>query len=243
MTTLASLQNVREKLDVAYHHGRGSQVGRQGTRGSQEAARHPHREQDPTRPTVSDIRRARFVHDTYSKGHSRSCSSPGRSRNTRAGVQCRRESARRRLAQTCTGVGWWGRFDREVDNVHSAHDGQTECSLLFLYHRLRRACRAGCGWLALLLGLAKLFGVGENEVHVLFPKLAAILSRGISACTHLVKGQHLSNHLAAILERHSHPVVDLVGGLVNCRRAGENGADRRGASTRRYVRSRPGWED
>lgn len=50
----------------------------------------------------------------------------------------------------------------------SAHDRQTECSLLLLHDCLRRAggC-AGSGRLVLLLDATELFGVGEDDIHVL----------------------------------------------------------------------------
>lgn len=52
--------------------------------------------------------------------------------------------------------------------MRSAHDRQTECSLLLLHDSLRRAggC-AGSGGLVLLLDATELFGVGEDDVHVL----------------------------------------------------------------------------
>lgn len=52
--------------------------------------------------------------------------------------------------------------------MRAAHDCQTECSLLFLHDGLRRAggC-AGSGRFVLLLDATELFGIGEDDVHVL----------------------------------------------------------------------------
>lgn len=80
--------------------------------------------------------------------------------------------------------------------MRSAHDRQTECSLLLLHDSLRRA--GGCARssrLVLLLDATELFGIGEDDVHV------------------FVKGQHLPGHLAAIVQSDSHPVVDVAGHL------------------------------
>lgn len=52
--------------------------------------------------------------------------------------------------------------------MSSAYDRQTKCSLLFLHDGLR--CTGGCagsGRLVLLLDATELFGVGEDDVHVL----------------------------------------------------------------------------
>lgn len=52
--------------------------------------------------------------------------------------------------------------------MRSTHDCQTECSLLLLHDRLSRA--GGCarsGRLVLLLDATELFGIGEDDVHVL----------------------------------------------------------------------------
>lgn len=52
--------------------------------------------------------------------------------------------------------------------MRSAHDRQTQCPLLLLNDGLR--CAGGCagsGRLALLLDATELFGVGEDDIHVL----------------------------------------------------------------------------
>jgi len=54
---------------------------------------------------------------------------------------------------------------------------------------------------------AELFGVGENEVHVLRLMLAKALRRGLA--TYLVECEHLPDHLPSILKCYLHAVVDL----------------------------------
>lgn len=52
--------------------------------------------------------------------------------------------------------------------MRSTHDCKTECSLLLLHDSLRRAGgRAGSGRLVLPLDATELFGIGEDDVHVL----------------------------------------------------------------------------
>lgn len=51
--------------------------------------------------------------------------------------------------------------------MRSTDDRQTECSLLLLHDGLRCAGGAGSGRLVLLLDATELFGIGEDDVHVL----------------------------------------------------------------------------
>lgn len=83
--------------------------------------------------------------------------------------------------------------------MSTAHDGEAERALLF---GLDCLCCSGAGGTRctgrlrlLLLDSAELFGVGKDEVHV------------------LVKGKHLTRHLAAVHQRDAHPVVDVAGHL------------------------------
>lgn len=79
--------------------------------------------------------------------------------------------------------------------MRSPDNRQTECSLLLLHDGLRCAGGAGGSRLVLLLDATELFGIGEDDVHV------------------LVKSQHLPGHLPAIVQSDSHPVVDVAGHL------------------------------
>lgn len=75
----------------------------------------------------------------------------------------------------------------------TADNGEAEGAFLFALDGGRRGLarprRGGLGLFA--ADAAELFGVGENKVHV------------------LVKGEHLAGHLAAVVERDAHAVVDL----------------------------------
>lgn len=224
MTTLARLQNVRHRLDVAYHHGRGTQVGRQGSRGSQEAARHPHREQDPTRQqsaifVAQDLymtRTARATAGAAPRPAGRATPGPAFSVDDSPPVV---DLPRRALGSAGGGDSterWTMCIPRTIVRPSVRFSScTTVCA---------EPAAPGAAGLLCFLVLRNSSVSARTRFMCCFPRLAAVLLRSISACTHLVKGQHLSNHLAAILERHSHPVVDLVGGLVNCRRAEENGA-------------------
>lgn len=76
--------------------------------------------------------------------------------------------------------------------MSSTNNHQAQRSLLLLDHGLASRCAAGSRRLVLLaLGAAEFLGVGENEVHV------------------SVVGEHLANQLSRVLQRHTHPVVDL----------------------------------
>lgn len=148
-------------------------------------------------------------------------------------------SRRVHLSSTCPGVHW-GRLVAEIRRrgeqcaFRARLSGRGFASLLVrlfatcLLHRVQLACSAFSSCETLQCRRER----GSCAVLV----LAIILSQSIFVCTHLVKGQHLSNHLPAILERHSHPVVDLFGAC-QCRRTGNDGADRRGASTRNLCES------
>lgn len=71
----------------------------------------------------------------------------------------------------------------------AADDGQADGASLFgLGVRLGST---GGGLALLSTRAAELFGVGEDEVHV------------------LVEGKHLSDHLTAVLQRNFHAVIDL----------------------------------
>ncbi len=74
----------------------------------------------------------------------------------------------------------------------ASNDGKTKSALLL---GLDERSVGGSTWsgagLLLALDASELFGIGENEVHV------------------LVKCEHLSDHLASVVHGDSHPVVDL----------------------------------
>lgn len=74
--------------------------------------------------------------------------------------------------------------------MSSASNHQTQGSLLLLHDCLAGRA-AGSGRLVLALDAAELLGVGQDEVHV------------------AVVGEHLTDELARVLQRHAHPVVDL----------------------------------
>lgn len=72
----------------------------------------------------------------------------------------------------------------------TAHDCKTESSLLFCLDE--RCVGWAGGGLGFPLDATEFFCICEDEVHV------------------LVKREHLSRHLSAIIQRHSHPIVDEV---------------------------------
>lgn len=72
----------------------------------------------------------------------------------------------------------------------TAHDRKSKSALLFSLHE-RSVVRASRG-LGFPLDATELFCIGEDEIHV------------------LIEREHLSGHLSAIVERHSHLVVDEV---------------------------------
>lgn len=86
----------------------------------------------------------------------------------------------------------------------AADDGEANgASLLGLGDLLGCAGRG----LALSSCAAELFSVGEDEVHVLWGVSAEPWRRSIR--TYLVEGEHLPDHLSAVLKCHLHAVVDL----------------------------------
>lgn len=72
----------------------------------------------------------------------------------------------------------------------TAHNGKTERSLLFRFHE--RSVSRSSSRLGLPLDAAEFFCIGEDEVHV------------------LIKCEHLTGHLSAIVKSNSHPIVDKV---------------------------------
>lgn len=89
--------------------------------------------------------------------------------------------------------------------MRAANDSQSNGASLFGFgHGLR------CAWssFAASASASKLFGVGENEIHV----LETYVSRSFhhdGADTNLVECKHLSNQLSTILKSYLHAVVDL----------------------------------
>ena len=81
---------------------------------------------------------------------------------------CRSSSASRRTvsksgARVC---GWWS-IERAGHHVGATNDSQTKCALLFGFDGLIGSSAGSCS-LGLTLYSAELFGVGEDEVHVLW---------------------------------------------------------------------------
>ena len=99
------------------------------------------------------------------------CTSSCRSANTRACChRCGCGCARCTGTKSCAGVCGRRSVKGARDYVGAADDSQTEGALLFAFNGLLRAasCRAGgARGLRLALHSAELFGVGEDEVHVL----------------------------------------------------------------------------
>lgn len=120
-------------------------------------------------------------------------SATGRSGDSGAGCECCGKAAGRGLAQARAGILRGRRLDGKRDDLGAADNGQAQCALLLCLDRLCLRGRAtdGGGLGGLALEFAELFGVGENQVHV------------------LVESQHLASHLATVQESDSHPVVDL----------------------------------
>lgn len=75
--------------------------------------------------------------------------------------------------------------------MSSTNNHQAQRSLLLLDHGLARWAAGSRRLVLLALDAAEFLGVGENEVHV------------------SVVGEHLANQLSRVLQRHTHPVVDL----------------------------------
>ena len=89
---------------------------------------------------------------------------------------------------------------------------QPQRALLLLLDNLgggRRRARGG-RLVLLALGSAEFFRVGEDEVHVLVE--GEHLRKEVSSCPSQRKDErttHLTGHLAAVVQRDAHPVVDL----------------------------------
>jgi hypothetical protein len=93
--------------------------------------------------------------------------------------------------------------------VRTAYNRQTQSSLFFLLDRLGRSSCTRCRWLGLsFLDTPKLFCVCQDEIHML-EAFSNIRETSKRTYANLVKCQHLACHLTAIIERDSHPVVDL----------------------------------
>jgi hypothetical protein len=107
-------------------------------------------------------------------------SSHGRSTRTSRTILCqsRRGICRRRT------------LDSRGDNVSSANDGKTKSTLLLGLYELRLCLTRSGRLCGLALDSAKLFRVGEDEVHV------------------LVEGEHLAGHLATVHHGDAQAVVD-----------------------------------
>ena len=129
-----------------------------------------------------------------------------RARNARTSGQGRGDPGTCGFAETGTRVGRRGRLDRKRDDVCAANDRQTKSTLLFLDEGLSsRRVRLGLH----AFGLAELFGICEDEVHVLVKGEHLILWLAMVAMERRRKGTHLAGHLAPVIQSDAHAPIDL----------------------------------
>jgi hypothetical protein len=112
--------------------------------------------------------------------------------HTRTGLESGSDASRGALAQASAGIGGRRRLDGERNDVGAADNGQAKGTLLFGLDSLAAGAGTGRGRFVLLaLDASELFGIGEDEVHV------------------LVKSKHLAGHGTPIVEGDTHAPVDI----------------------------------
>jgi hypothetical protein len=92
--------------------------------------------------------------------------------------------------------------------VVTAEDDEAEGALL-----LDDCSSLVCGGFSrLTLNTTEFFGIGEDDVHVLYNRRVSFVStRREVQDTHLVEGQQSSGELTTVRHGYPHPVVDLEG--------------------------------
>lgn len=146
------------------------------------------------------------------KRNGRSSTPSRRPRDARSGCKPCRDARARRLAETRARICGRRRLDRQGDDVGAPDNRQPQRALLLLLNNLgggRRRARGG-RLVLLALGSAEFFRVGEDEVHVLVE--GEHLRKKVSNCLPPEERReitHLTGHLAAVVQRDAHPVVDL----------------------------------